>query len=170
MHNKKRSQAKWRSQPQSSFTVDLADIVAVWPGSQIVTIPQWLLLWSGSQIIDCNYHFCDNCFIILLPSPASKKKKKMLEQPWNNFSFVKGCSEGKLHITIISEGSKYKSNSCKTGNYNHLAARAKSRSVWSCEIHLQPRSSKNEGGCDLHIWQNSFAICCWLQLHQSKVC
>ena len=72
----------------------------------------------------------------------------MLEQPWNSFSFVRGCSEGKLHI---SEGSKYKSNCCKTGNYNQLAARAKSRSVWSSEIHLQLRSSKNEGGCDLHI-------------------
>ena len=38
--------------------------------SQILTVPQQFLLPSGSQVISCNYCFCDNYFFILLPLPT----------------------------------------------------------------------------------------------------
>ena len=77
--------------PTFFFTVDLAD-----PRSQN----------GPAQISESDSLFCfiHRLFIYLS------------EQPWNSHSFIQGCSDG---IQNISEGSKYKSNRCKNGNYNN---------------------------------------------------
>ena len=91
------------------------------PGFWILTVPQWFLLPSGSQIINCNYPSCDNYFFILLPSLTcffigmAIEVWFLLEQPWNSLSFIWGCSNGIQHI---SEGSKYESNCRKNCNYD----------------------------------------------------
>ena len=76
------------------------------PRSQILTVPQWFLLPSGSQIINCIYHFCNNYFFILLPSPTFFY--------WNSLSFIWGCSNGIQHISKES-----KSNCRKNSNYSN---------------------------------------------------
>ena len=41
---------------------------------------------------------------------------------------------------------------------NYLAARAKTRSLWNCEIHSAAKQQNNEGGHDFHLYQNLAAF------------
>ena len=95
------------------------------PRSQILTVPQWFLLPSGSQIINCIYHFCNNYFFILLPSPT--------------FFFI-----GTASVLFEAVPMEY-STSVKKAKVIvaktviiviHLATRAKSRLLWNCKIHF----------------------------------
>ena len=115
------------------------------PGSQILTVPRWFLPPSGSQIINCNYHFCNNSLFCFLHQLLS-------EQPWNSLSFVQVFSNG---IQQISAGSKYKSNYHKNGKYNKSFGCQDHRGIARSILRLS--SSKNEGG-GVHLCQNSAAF------------
>ena len=73
-------------------------------------------------------------------------------------SFVWGCFKGIQHI---SEGSKYKSNCCKNGNYNKpYGCLGEEEMIDHCRIArstLRLSSSKNEGG-SVYLCQNSVAF------------
>lgn len=79
---------------------------------------QWSTLWSGSQIVACNYHFCDDYFFTCSFHSHSYWSVHL----GNSWSFVCGCSSEKQPKMVIT--------------VNYLAARSKHRSYWNCEVHF----------------------------------
>ena len=70
---------RWRSRPPSF-------LLLIWltPDCKIYfIIPQWSMLWSGSQILNCNCCFCDDyACICYLHQPVVFHGS---EQPWNSW-------------------------------------------------------------------------------------
>ena len=112
----------------TSFRFIFSDLLQIWltlghkmalSGSLILTVPQWFLLPSGLQpkqsVVDPVFVTITSLFCFLHQLFYFLNFKKKSYQPWNSLSFIRGCSDGILHIT---EGSKYKSKCRKNGNYN----------------------------------------------------
>ena len=145
------------------------------PGLWILIVPQWFLLPSGSQIINCNYPSCNNYFFILLPSLTcffigmAIEQWFLLEQPWNSLSFIWGRSNGIQHI---SEGSKYKSNCRKNCNYDQLFGCQGEEWITVelqypfCNWAVVKMGGGGEGAFD----KLQSHLCYLLQLYQSNIC
>ena len=146
------------------FTVDMATLgCRMAPSrSQILTVPRWFSLPSGSQIIACNYRFCNSSLFWFLHWLLS-------EQPWNSLRFVRVFPME--YSTSVKEASTKVIVTKTVIIINHLATTVPGRRVDHCGIAtsiLQLSSSKNEGG-RVRLCQNSVALRYLLQLHQSNV-
>ena len=103
------------------------------PRSQILTVPQWFfssITVSGSQIINCNYHFCNNYSFILLPSPI------LLFPRTASVSFKVVPME---YSTSVKEANTKVIVTKMVILIDHLAVMANSRSLWNCKIHFAIR-------------------------------
>ena len=104
-----------------------------------VTIPLWPMLRSCSQIIDCNYSFCDNyfgtCFfhwcVIFHRNSLGRNWGCFMAVPMENNTLLKWANKEVIVIKIVI-------------TVDYLAARSKGRSMWNCEIHFASRN--------LHPW------------------
>ena len=113
---------------------------------------------SGSHIINLNYRFCHNSFFFFLFPPSLRRLlfyligTAMVQPQFHSIFFplmeynpsVKEASTNVIVAkTVII--------------INHLAAMAKSGSLWNCNSILRQSSSKNEGD-RVRLCQNSVAF------------